>query len=274
MIRYYIQRIMKSRLYYVCMLISTVVLILGCFNHLLVADSYVSGEKISLMECLHTTLDFGGFFAVIAPALMSVSYLFFFTEDLEKKAIYYQLLRTNRNRFYGAQIIAALFTTTVLVVVSLIIFVVVCLSCGVVWEFNGQWFSFFDGSHIEQYCYGDNAWKMTIWYMILTVMYCLPWALVGMAVSLVLKNRYAIFVAPFVIFMLWNYVSQWIYQVQPKILWFEPMQPLLIWGILFEHDWSLQLQILYPVMYHVILIGGLSVLYLMVSNRRYRHEGI
>lgn len=274
MVSYYIKRIMKSRLYYGCMLISAVILIIGSYNLLISANERVVGEEISVMECLFSTMDFGGFFAVIAPALMSVVYLVFFTEDLEKKAVYYQLLRTNRRHFYGGQILSALFTTTILIAVPLLVFTLVCLVSGAVWEFDGQWFTFFEETNIEKYCYGANSWKMTLWYMFLTVMYCLPWALVGMVVSLIVKNRYAILASPFVIFMLWNYVSQWVYRVQPKILWFEPMQPLLFWGILFEHEWSLKLQILYPVIYHFILIGGLSLVYLLITKRRYRHEGL
>lgn len=275
MLRFYLKRIMKSRLFLFCLGITVFVLLFGTMNILLVArECAVHNEAISIMESLHATLDFGGFFCVIAPALMSITPLYFFTEDLEKRAVYYQMIRGNRKSYYLGQIVSAMITTSLMIVIGLIVFVCVCTLNGVSWEHNGYWIYLFEGTNTEAYYYGAESWKITLWHLIVTVFYCLPWSLLGMVVSLITKNRYVVMASPFVIFMLWNYISHWLTQSIPKLVWVQPTKPLMLTGVLWEENWSITLTIVYPVLYHCILIGGLSLVYLLITRRRYLREGL
>lgn len=273
MYQYYLKRILKSRIFYICILISAIVLIFGAYPVLLIARDTTIHMAMPMMECIDVTMGAGGIYGVIAPALMSTTFLLMYTEELEKRAVYYQMLRSNRKGYYRGQILSALSVTCLIIVISLIIFCVVCLLNGVAWGDTGV-FTKFEGSNIEKYFLGDNAWKMTIWFLVLIVMYCLPWPLVGMVVSLITKNRYIILASPFVIYMAWNYITQLIYSKWHNVLWISPRQPLLRQGLPWESYWSIELTILYPIVYHIIFIGGLSFVYMLVTRRRFYREGI
>lgn len=269
MFGYYMRRILKSRIFYICIAISTAILTLGCYQYLLLAKEM----EISLIECIDVTMGSGGIYEVIAPALISVPFLLFYTEELGKKFIYYQMLRSDKKRYYGGQLVSALIITCLIIIISLIIFCVICFAHGIIWE-NVGWFTKFDPSNIKEYFYGDNTWKMTLWFLALTVMFCLPWPIVGMVVSLFTKNKYIVLAAPFIIYMAWNYLTQLIYPKWNNILWVSPGSPLLRMGLPWESYWTIELTILYPIVYHVIFIGGLSLIYLLITRRRFSREGI
>lgn len=269
MFGYYMKRMLTSRIFYLCIAVSVGILVMGCYQALIIAQDNV----VSWIECIDETLDAFGIYAVIAPVLMSVTFLFFYAEELEKRAVYYQMLRTSRKKYYKGQILSALASACLIVTISLVIFGIICFSCGVGWE-NVSDFGGYDNSNIGKYFHGNNSWKMTIWFCCLTIMYCLPWPLIGMVVSLLTKNKYILIASPFVIFMAWNYIVQLIYSVCHNILWILPTQPLLGMGLPWEAYWSIELTILYPVVYHVVLIGGLSIAFCFIRKRRFLREGI
>lgn len=275
MFRFYLKRMILSKLFVVCLIITIIILLFGASKILMVAGERAGyNEAISILETLHATMEFGGFYSVIAPALMSITFLYFYTEDMAKRAIYYQMLRTNRFRYYIGQIVSALVSAGLLIFVGLVVLVIVSMIAGVSWNHEGWWVYLFEGTNTEKYYYGDDSWKLTLWHLVIVIFYSLPWPLLGMVISLFTKNRYVIMASPFVIFMLWNYITQFLWFDNNWIIWVIPTGPMLLIGVPWEPNWSLGLTFIYPIVYHVIFIGGLSLIYLLITRRRYVREGL
>lgn len=166
-----------------------------------------------------------------------------------------------------------LVSVLLMAVISMVVFTIICLAIGVTWE-NTGWFVIYEETNVAEYFMGNESWKITLWYFVLSILYCLVWPLFGILVSLFTKNRYVILAAPFVIFMAWNYISQLIYGIFHNILWVMPIQPVLLWGLPWEAYWSIELHVIYPIIYHVVLLGGLSLTCLLIIKRRFVKEGI
>ena len=275
MLSFYLKRILKSKLFYLCLAVTIFVLLFGASQILMRAQERAGyNEAISILETLFSALELGGFYSMIAPALMSITFLFFYTEDMEKRTIYYQMLRGSRRKYYSGQITSALMSAGIMIAIALAVLVIVSMIAGVTWEHNGWWTYLFEGTNTEKYYYGDDSWKLTLWHLVLVVFYSLPWPLVGLIVSLFTKNRYVIMASPFVVFLLWNYIAQYIRINYEWFAWFIPTGPMLWIGVPWMPNWSLTLTFLYPICYHVVFIGGLSLIYLLITKRRYVREGL
>lgn len=265
---FYMRRIVKSRLFYLCIVISAISLIHGCSKDLPSARDNI----ISVMYLLRVS-EGAGLIVVTAPVLMSVSFLFFFVEELDTKMVYYQMLRTNRVRYFRGQILSAVVSAGLIALISTVVFGVVCTLAGGSWTEMGD-FSWLNAPCLEAIVFSAHLWKISVWYCVLLIMYCLPWALIGMIVSLFTKNRYILIASPFIVFMAWNYLTQLAYPYFYNILFVLPTEPLMGGGLMADERWTLGLTIVYPVIYHAILIGGLSLAYYFVTKRRFCREGI
>lgn len=275
MLTFYLKRMIKSKLFYICLGATVGILLFGATQIIMRGhERAYYNEPISILEALHSTMEFGGFYVVVAPALMSVLFLYFYTEDMEKRAIYYQMLRTNRLSYYAGQILSALCSSGLLIVISMLIFCVVCMAAGVVWEHNGHWAEIFMETNIGPYYYGPYSELLTVWQIVCIVFYSLPWPLVGLLVSLVTKNRYVIMASPFVVFLLWNYMAQFLWKYAHWLDWIKPTSCTLILDLPYRDFWTIQLTFLYPILYIIVFVGIVSSIYLGVTKRRYVREGL
>lgn len=268
MFSYNMKRILTGKMFYICIILSAVLLYIGGYVDIEAARD----NSIPLLSCLHTT-QFEGVIIVVAPIIMAIPFLVIFVEDNEKKAIYFQLMRTSQRKYYAGQLAAAVCSAGAIALVSIIIFIICCLTSGVVWE-NEWYYTLLDDTCLRDIIYSSDIWKLTLWYHMCLVFFCMPWAVIGMVVSLFTKNKYIIIASPFVIFMAWNYLCQIIQNIWPPIKWIRPTEPTLFDELVHADFWSLKLTISYPIIYHVLLIGGLSLIYYFTIKRRFRNEGI
>lgn len=269
MFRLYVKRVIKSPIFIICTCVAIILWISGCGDYIL----WAKDEIIDMLYLFVASYTFG-VVAVMAPALMTVPFLFFFAEELQKKLVYYQMIRTSFRHYYRDQIFGALFASFISAAISVLLFSVICLAAGAGFEI-GKFNTFFDGTCMENIFYSSRMWLLYVWYCVTFLLYCMPWTLFGLLLSLFTKNRYVLIAAPFVCFWALSYVIEMLYPYCHAACWLWPALTLLHnSGWIYEEFWTMAHTILYPLIYNFGLIAILASVYYFVSVRRFRREGI
>lgn len=271
MFRYYMKRILTSRMFWLCMAISLFTLLYPCRFEW----EYCRMDPGTMpVLYLLSALGFEGVYTMIVPILTSAPFMLVFTEELKEKVVYYQMIRAGRRHYYRDQILSAIGVGAIIGGISYFIWFVLCLAFGAVLDNSHGHYSLLDGTVMESIAHSDGIVWLTIWYILLYVFYCLYWSLIGMALSLVTKNKYVLIAAPFIIYLVWEYVTQMLYSVSKVALFFNPGSPMMNGTLEYLPSWKVEYSVLYPILCYVILIGGLGGLYYIVTKRRFLREGL
>lgn len=266
MFRLYTKRVFKSPLFWACVAAASFFWISGAFAQYGFAD-----QGLNILYVMRVSQAFG-MIVVLVPVLVTIPFIFFWVEELQNKSVYYQMIRTNYRKYYRSQIFGALYSSGIVAIISVAIFSIVSFGAGA--GFLPAECNFYDGTGVEAIFYSQNMWFLFVWQCIVFILFCLPWTMFSLVFSLFTQNRYVLIAAPFVCFFSMNYLLDALYPLYPNVVWFLPTQTLLEGKLLYEDFWSLKFHILYPVIYHFVLIGVLATIYYVVSKRRFQREGI
>ena len=271
MFRYYMKRILKSRIFWICLGISLFALLYPSRSEWVYC--YTDYGRTPILYVLSTT-GFTGIYTMLIPILTTAPFMLIFTEELKEKVVYYQMIRAGRRHYYRDQILSAIAVGAVIGGITYLIWFILTLAFGAGFDNSYGYYSFLDGTVMEPIVYSDGLVWLTIWYLWLCVFYCLFWSLIGMAVSLVTKNKYVLIAAPFIIYLVWEYVTQLLYSVTKTALFFNPGSPMMNGTLEYLPCWRVEYSVLYPILCYFVLIGGLSALYYFVTKRRFLREGL
>ena len=243
------------------------------FAGIMVAGAYgdLQGARVNSHPVLYLYLvtSDAGMTAVLIPVLTMIPFAFFYVEELEKKAVYYNLIRCSKGAYYGSNIAAAILSSALVSAFALMIFILVCLLYGA--DFEGGFassqavMSAFVGSIYEAWLKeGGMIWVLLVKLLAL-VASSMPWGVLCLLVSVYTKNKYVILAAPFLI-------TRLVSAVVPEPLYLlSPSMPTLPTGHVTRLPDG---GILYMLVYNGVFIAVLSVLYYVMSKRRYHREGI
>ena len=267
MFRYYIRRILASPVYIGCVLLLLAVMLFGCAFELGVARE----STISVLTCFRVSNSVG-VSHVLIPMITALPFLFFFVDELEKKAVYYQLMRTNWRSCYGGRIGAALVSSMAVTALSLFLFTLICMAFGAGWKTSGVLEAAFEETFFEE-SLKKNTGLTYLVCCIALILYSAPWIVSGMVVSVFSKNRYLILALPGLFYLALSYLIQslYMYWQWPLFIWLNPGHTLL------KRRDILALPgggIFYTLCYHAILSILLIVVYWTESKRRIRREGL
>ena len=201
---FYIKRILSSPVFWFCSLLLIFVMILGCYEDLACAEQ----EKLPVLYFLITT-NAVGITHVLVPVICTVPFLFYYVDELEKRTVYYQMIRMKKKRKYiGGQILAALITPCLVAFVSVIAFTLICLLFGAGFQSVDMIGEYFENSLFGEMIKDGSLLGVYMIHVAAFLLYSLPWVLVGIAVSYISKNRYVIIASPFIFDMVISYVTE------------------------------------------------------------------
>lgn len=268
MLRYYMKRILTNPIFYICLAIGLFALITPCRHEL----PFCRVDRLPIMYMLSTTEM--GIFSMLVPILTTAPFMLVFTEELKEKVVFYQMIRAGRKHFYRDQILSAIFCGVIIGAITWTVWLIVMLGAGARFPATNDWFGNFIGTNLESMVETDAFIWLSIWYLLVQVFYCLHWNLMGMALSLVTKNKYVLIAAPFIIYLVWEYMTQMIYSMAKGVMFVNPGSMRMSGGLEYLPYWQLSYSYLYPIVVYVILIGGLGGLYYIVTKRRFLREGL
>lgn len=259
MFLFYLKRIIKSPVFWGCIMTQTILMVLGCYEDLNAA----AANQLPVFYCFEVTNTIG-ISHVLLPAIVVIPFLFFFVDELEKGALYYSLIRSKKTTCYIGQILAAVLSSMMVTSLATILFSLICMLYGAGWQITDSQIQVFRGTHYEQMVQ-ERFGLVYLIHVFVFVLYSVPWVLIGMVLSLFTKHRYLILIGPFILFMAANYLTE-----LAGISWLRPGDTLLKGNTRSLAGGGLY----FALTYHLTLSIALSICYLTVSKRRFHHEGI
>lgn len=254
------KRLLGSGVFWGTVLLFAAIMVAGAYSDL--PSARAESSSVLYLYLVTSTV---GVAHVLVPVVTILPFAFFYVEEMEKKAVYYNLIRCSKRAYYGSNIAVAALSSMLVSVMALLIFVLVCLAYGAGFGFSEAMASFFEGSIYAVWLKnGGSGWVLLVKLLVFTA-FSAPWGLLCLAVSVFSKNKYVILAAPFLIARGAAIVLQMLG------LWLMDPGMTLLNGI------SLRLPyggIPYALGYNGALVAALSVFYYVMSKRRYRHEGI
>ena len=259
MITYYLKKSICNPVLLGVVVVFSVTLIIGCYSDLSAAQT----NTIPVLYCFMVTTSVG-IAHVVAPLLCAMPFLFFYVDTLDSGSSYFLMIRTKAKTELLAKILAALISSVCMTGMALIFFTVTALCFGAGWEAEQSLHLSFQDKFFEAMI---ESHMMSVYfvYCISFLVYSLPWALVGLVASLFVKNRYMVFAIPFLVYIVWNYLTELL-----GLTWLNLNMTLLKGNSRNLYGGG----ILYALIYHGILCLGLIIFYGVMYRRRWKYEGI
>ena len=202
---------------------------------------------------------------VLIPIITIIPFTFFYVEELDKKAVYYSLIRCSKRKYYLANIFTAIISATLVTLLAILIFMIVCLGFGANLQITDVIIDYYSETFFQLWIERGMLVEVLLINICVFVMFSIPWTLLSLAVSILSKNKYIIISSPFIMFMTASYVTEMV------------SADLLNPGLMLLKGSILQMPyggILYVIVYHGIFILSFSIFYYCMSKRRFLHEGL
>lgn len=254
------KQLLGSGVFWGTVLLFAVIMVAGTYTDLPAVRA--NSSSVLYLYLVTSTV---GIAHVLVPVITILPFTFFYVEEMEKKEVYYNLIRCSRRAYYSSNIAVAVLSSMLVSGLALLIFVLVCLGYGAVFGYSDAELSFFEGSiYVGWLRDGRHVWVLLV-KLLAFVTYSAPWGLLCLAVSVFSKNKYVILAAPFLIEWSVSLVLQMlgVWQLEPGMTLLAGPYIRLPWG-----------GIPYALGYQGILVAALSAFYYGMSKRRYRREGI
>lgn len=256
------KRLLASRVFWGTVILFAGIIVAGAYGDM----EHARANSISILYLFVITNSIG-ISHVLAAAVTIIPFAFFYVEELDKKAVYYHLIRCSKRSYYLSNIAAAILSSVLVTVFALLLFVLVCLAFGAGFEVkpDGSMMNYFEGTFFSPWLESGRVLPVLLINMLAFVAYASPWGLLCLVISLFSKNKYVVIAFVFII----DRAASYLFQVSPLYL-LDPGLTLLRGPVLRRPFGG----IFYSLGYHAIWITVFSVFYYAVSRRRYGREGV
>jgi hypothetical protein len=186
-------------------------------------------------------------------------------EELDKKATYYNLIRSSKKSYYLSNLFTAIISTVLISFVAILLFVIVCLGFGVKFTLDRSMIEYFSETYFQFWIVQENSIPILIIHIAAFIMFSIPWGVLSLAVSIISKNKYIIIASPFIFFIATSYITEIcsIPFINPGLM--------LLKGPILKMPYGGSL---YVVSYQTIFVLLFSLFYYIMSKRRFLSEGI
>ena len=255
------KRLLGSRVFWGTVVLFAAIMVAGAYEDLPDARA----NDISVLLLYDVTTSIGIVHALIAIVPI-IPFAFFYVEELEKKAVYYNLVRCSKRSYYWSNIAAAVLSSALVAVFALLLFVLVCVAFGAGIETNSALRNHYEISVFVEWLEDGRLIYVMLIRFLAFVAYASPWGLLCLLISIFSKNKYVIVAFPFI----FNFAISYLLQSSP-LSRFNPDLTLLKGKFVLGMPYG---GIFYALGYHAVFITLFSVCYYVLSRRRYRHGGI
>lgn len=254
------KRLLGSRVFWGTVIAFAGIMIAGAYEDLIVA-----GANSSPVLYLFLVTSSIGIAHALVAIITIIPFAFFYVEELEKKAVYYSLIRSSKRSYYLSNIAAAFFSSVLVTVFALLFFVLVCLIFGAGFDPNLSVMYYYEDTVYAPLLEDGHMIPVLLIEFLSFVAYSSPWGLLCLVISIFSKNKYVIIAFPFILDIAVSYGLQ-----SSPLSILDPGLTLLKGPILRMPCGG----IFYALGYHGGWIAVFSVFYYVMSRRRYRCEGI
>lgn len=253
------KRLLGSGVFWGTVVLFAVIMIAGVYGDLIIAR----GNSMSVLYMFVVTTAIG-IAHVLVAIITIIPFAFFYVEELEKKAVYYNLIRCSKRSYYLSNIATAFFSSVLVTVFALLLFVLVCLAFGAGFD-PSRMIYYYEGTVYAPWMEDGHIIPVLLIEFLSFVAYSSPWGLLCLVISIFSKNKYVIIAFPFILHIAVSYGLQ-----SSPLSILDPGLTLLKGSVLRMPCGG----IFYALGYHGVWIAVFSVFYYVMSRRRYRHEGI
>lgn len=125
MFQFYIRRILKSYIFWLSVIILTLILLIGSNQDMLDAGT----NKLSFLYLFEWTSSLG-IGQILSCILVPIPFLYFYIDEMNSKATYYQMIRCNKTSYFISQLLSALVSVIILCLISIFLYTCVCYVFG------------------------------------------------------------------------------------------------------------------------------------------------
>jgi len=235
-------------------------MVLGAYPDLKMAQD----NSISVLYCYLVTSSVG-ISHVLIPIVSIIPFTYFYVDELDKKAVYYSLIRCNKKTYYRSNVLTAIISSVLLVTLAVLIFVMICLAFGANTQTDSVLEGYYSGTFFQSWIEQGLSMRILLIHICAFVMFSIPWSLLSLVTSILSKNKYIIIASPFILFMAVSYATEMSSAdlLNPGLMLLKGSMLKMSYGGLF-----------YAIGYHTIVISLLSLFYYYMSKRRFLHEGL
>ena len=256
------KRLLGSRVFWGAVVLFAAIMVAGAYEDL--PHAGVNSSSVLYLYMVTTSVGIAHALVAIVPI---IPFAFFYVEELEKKAAYYNLIRCSKRSYYWSNIAAAVLSSVLVAVFALLLFTLVCLAFGAGLKTSDSVMGVYGISPVFAKWLEDGRLIYVLLVNFLAfVAYASPWGLLCLLVSIFSKNKYVIIAFPFI----FNIAVSYILQSSP-LAQFDPSLTLLKGLFVLGMPYG---GIFYALGYHAVFITIFSVGYYVMSRRRYHHGGI
>lgn len=261
MFGFYMRRILRSQFFVICVIINMVLFIIGGHQDIFNAAEY----NMSVLDLFKDSACYG-IGHVSAYILYTLPFLYYFSEEINNKMVYYRLIRCSRRSYFAGHIFSAVVSVILMCIISIVIFTSICCMFGADFSVSKDSYNMYVSTVFDGLIKNNNV---VILYCITCVSYILsitPGILFAIVASLFIKNRYIIMAVPFIVLRLFQLIST------------ITRQDYIDWGIYTDLSAATMYKtvggLVYAFGYPAFLLIALSVIYYVGSMRRFRHGKI
>lgn len=257
---YYLKKSIANPVFFLCAIVLAVIMVAGTWEDL----SFARNNVIPVLYCFRLTISIG-IAHVVLPLIAPLPFLFFHTHELGRGSEYFVLIRGDRIWHHVGKLGAAVLSSFLVTALACIIFTLVCVIMGASWQTNHTVLDSFSGCYFYSWLQSGTA-AVYLVYCLAFCLYSVPWVLTGMIASLFIHNVYIPFAVPFVVYLIWNFVT-----VTNQWHWLSMSMLLLKTSRAMQQTGG---GIFYSLLYHIVVCLILSFIYAFIRGRQWRHEGV
>lgn len=260
MIRTNMKKILKSGVFWGSVTLFVIIMVVGVYTDLLAAK----GNQISVIY-FYLVTNSVGIAHVLVPIITIIPFTFFYVEELDKKAVYYKLIRCSKKNYYVSNIVTSILSSVLVSVIALTVFFIICIVFGANFSADSVIEVYYEGTYFEAWIENEQIILLVVVNVIMFLLFSIPWGLLSLAVSVLSKNKYIIIASPFIIFMGGSCIAEMmsLSMLHPGLM--------LLKGAILKMPYG---GIFYATGYHMVFSFLFSVFYYVMSKRRFVHEGI
>lgn len=255
------KKIIIGPVFWGTVLIQAIAMLWGVWPDLQAAND----NKISFLYCFQMT-NTVGVSSVLMPILTVIPFAFFYVDELDKKTLYFSLIRSSEKRYLVSQIVSALFSGILVSAGAVACFALGCRIMNVSFAIDPSFMQqYFEDTYFECWMSEGKAGAIPLIYVGAFLLYSIPWGLICLITSLISRNKYIVIAAPFLLKTAVSYVTEG----SP----FELLNPVMT--LLKGRAAKMYMGgFLYACVYHGAVILICSALYYGISRRNFGREGI
>lgn len=191
MYKVYVKNIFFSKIFWIAIIITLLTFIAGSYQSFIIQDD--------AMECYKCAAVFGSG-QIVAKVLSPLPFFVIFSEEIKRRAVYYQIVRTSKRKYIFDQIMAAFTSVMGMALIVFLVFFLICKAYDCDFSFNDYDAQKLQGLGIFENIVKNNTIFCYLLVYLSYVLQMLPCTFFTMIIACFVKNKYIVFAMPWIVY--------------------------------------------------------------------------